>query len=184
MDRYYKTNLGHGIGTSPQYSITNQEYENKVHKLENEYEEEKVKIDIEFELGIKELEKAGVKFDKENVIFVTRTSDNQLVWLELGNDYSGLKHILKRHANDFNKKLVIKENDIISLIEDIIKRGKIEYSRVFKSKGIDKIEKLYKYENKYYFIVALGTNGYIVTVHPENKKDAIKWIRRYKNGEN
>lgn len=34
MGRYYKSGIGKGIGTSPQTTLENQEYENKVHELE------------------------------------------------------------------------------------------------------------------------------------------------------
>jgi hypothetical protein len=37
MGRYYNSGIGKGIGTSPQTSLENQEYENKVKEIENNH---------------------------------------------------------------------------------------------------------------------------------------------------
>lgn len=37
MGRYYKTGIGKGIGSSPQTTLENQEYENKVNELESSH---------------------------------------------------------------------------------------------------------------------------------------------------
>ena len=56
-----------------------------------------------------ELETAGVKFTKEDVLFVTKDKTGQLVWLEKGNQRAGLEHILNGsgntggHAADFER---------------------------------------------------------------------------------
>ena len=95
MGRYNKTGIGAGVGTSGQLDFTNL-------SLIQKGKDNDIDIDLkELEEGIKKLEAAGVKFKKEDVIFVTLSSDNQLVWLEKGNALVGLQHIINRHEMHF-----------------------------------------------------------------------------------
>lgn len=58
-----------------------------------------------------ELERKGVKFTKENVVFITKDKTGQIVWLETGTKATGMQHIMSRHADDFLKKHdVVKAN--------------------------------------------------------------------------
>lgn len=41
MGRYYNSGIGKGIGTSPQTTLQNQEYENKVKEIEENNKKEK-----------------------------------------------------------------------------------------------------------------------------------------------
>lgn len=43
------------------------------------------------------LRRSGEKFTKEDVVMITKTKKNELVWLEKGNDIKGLKHIIDGH---------------------------------------------------------------------------------------
>ena len=43
---------------------------------------------------VKQLEQSGVKFSKNDMVFVTKDKTGQVVWLEKGSSSSGLKHIL------------------------------------------------------------------------------------------
>lgn len=76
MGRYRNSGIGKGIGTSPQLSLENQEYENKVHELEEKLQNEEKSNDKTISKtlcnddDIKKLENAGVKFNKDDVIFV------------------------------------------------------------------------------------------------------------------
>ena len=95
MGRYNKTGIGAGIGTSGQLDFTNL-------SLIQKGKDNDIDIDLkELEDDIKKLEEAGVKFKKDDVVFVTTSSDNQLVWLEKGNDIAGLQHIVNHHEEDF-----------------------------------------------------------------------------------
>ena len=50
------------------------------------------------------LEKSGVKFTKENIVFITKDGTGQTVWLETGSQSTGMQHIISRHADDFQTK--------------------------------------------------------------------------------
>lgn len=69
---------------------------------------------------IKKLEKAGVKFNKEDVVFVANDSSGQLIWLEKGNEIVGLQHIISRHKQNFKDILNVNENEISAKIYEII----------------------------------------------------------------
>ena len=43
---------------------------------------------------IKELEKNRIKFNKKDIIFITKDGTGQTLWLEKGNSSAGLEHIL------------------------------------------------------------------------------------------
>ena len=81
MGKKLNTGLAHGATASSQLSIENNEYDDKVRKLAE---------DIELEEGIRELERAHVKFTRDAVRFVTIDRTGQLVWLEDGNESAGL----------------------------------------------------------------------------------------------
>lgn len=84
-----------------------------------------------------ELEISGVKFTKKDVIMVTKTKKNELVWLEKGNDFAGLQHIIKRHGDDLRKKFNIDKNSIPNFVKDIFSKG-TEISSKVKNGGFEK----------------------------------------------
>lgn len=51
-----------------------------------------------------ELANSGVKYNADKVVAVVKNSDGKLMWLEEGNEKSGLNHILERHADQFAAK--------------------------------------------------------------------------------
>ena len=129
---------------------------------------------------VKQLEQSGVKFSKKDMVFVTKDKTGQVVWLEKGNESSGLQHIVSRHANDFQSKHGISKSKISNHLNDVFTSGKVEYSRITQKNGRDGYERLYSHNRKYYLLTGVGTNGYIVSAYPINKEVAIKLIERYK----
>lgn len=132
---------------------------------------------------LEELKKAGVKFTAVDVLFVTKDRTGQLIWLEKGNDFAGLKHILMHHSLDFINEYKIKEENIVEHIRDFISYGTVEYSIITDTSGKKGYERLYKKDNKYYSVTGIGTNGFIVSAYPINKKKALKYKRRAKNAQ-
>ena len=59
---------------------------------------------------LSELIKSGVKFNEEDVLMITKTKNNKIVWLEKGNNLSGLQHIINKHGNQFVDKGIKKED--------------------------------------------------------------------------
>ncbi|KFA57258.1 hypothetical protein [Mageeibacillus indolicus] len=109
-----------------------------------------------------ELRRSGVKFNEEDVVMITKTKKNELVWLEQGDDIVGLEHIIKRHSNNLKEAFGVNKEQIPSFIKSVIENGRLVSSR---ENGM-KITKIYDYGGKYYVLCALGTNGFIVSVYP------------------
>ncbi|MBC1581033.1 hypothetical protein IA800_12420 [Listeria seeligeri] len=88
---------------------------------------------------------------------VTKNTEKDLLWLEYGNNKTGLNHIEVRHANDFSKRGI---KNIPEFIYDMLKIKPInivESSRV--------VNATYLVNGKKY-LIAYGKNGFIVSVYP------------------
>ena len=104
-----------------------------------------------------ELAGSGLKYNPDEVIAVTKTVDGKLLWLERGNNQSGLTHILERHADDFASQGI---DDIPQLLNDVLKNAPIKTGSNSKGLFAD-----YVFNGNTYR-VAYGTNGYIVSFYP------------------
>ena len=167
MGKTSKSGLGIGVGSSPQGSITQSDFDNKIKELLTKDE------------MLKQLIVAKVKFNADDVLFVTNDKSGQLIWLEKGNDNAGLNHILKKHSDDFFAKHNVSKDNIASHINEIVTNGNIEYARVTKRGNRKGIEKLYSHNGKYYLLTGAGTNGFMVSAYPIKEKEAIKLKARY-----
>ena len=111
---------------------------------------------------MEELAQSGVKYTPEDVLMVTKNSDGKLMWLETGHEDAGLTHILE-HVNDFKKRQFPMENpekEITEALNSILESEPLTVT--LKEKGY---EAIYLYEEKLY-LVAYGTNGYVVSFYP------------------
>lgn len=112
---------------------------------------------------IAELQANGVKFTRQNIVRVVRLSDGRIVFLEKGNQYSGLQHILEGHAGDFANR-GISEDEIPDVIMQALQQGNIV--------GIDDRNSggtMYEVTingTSQYIKIVVGSNGYIVTAYP------------------
>ena len=159
MGRYNKTGIGAGIGTSGQLDFTNLSLIQKGKDNDNE-------LDLkELEDGIKKLEEVGVKFNKDDVVFVTKSSDNQLVWLEKGNNIVGLQHIINNHTKDFYNKFGINVEEMPIMIKEIVSSWPITSKKIRIKNGKEGYEVIYKKENMS-FLMGIGLNGFIVSAYP------------------
>ena len=129
---------------------------------------------------IAELEEKGIKFTKEDVLFITKDKTGQTVWLEKGNSGAGLKHIVQRHEQDFLGKQNIHKEEIAQHLRSIYTDGNVEYSRITTRNNIEGYEKLYSYKGSYYILSGIGTNVFIVSAYPLDENVAHKLIKRYK----
>ena len=133
---------------------------------------------IKTEALITELERAGVSFTKERIVFVTKDATGQIVWLEKGNFSAGLEHIETRHTGDFLSKHGVEKAKIPEHLKTIFQNGKVEYSRVTDRNG--GYERLYCSHGQFYLLSGIGENGFIVSAYPIDETDAHRLIRRYK----
>lgn len=121
---------------------------------------------------INELEKSGVKFTKEDVVFVTKDATGQTVWLERGNMSVGLEHILNGdgktpgHAADFKNAFGINRDNIPAFLNNVITNGKVVSNTLKITNGRQGFERIYYYDGKHYVLTGIGTNGFIVSAYP------------------
>lgn len=179
MGKFKKSGLFFGTYGSGQMSFENYEHENKVKQIEHEKQIQKEMSlsinDNQIKYGTNDLEKMGVKFNKGDVIFVTKDKTGQLIWLEKGNKEVGLEHIVNGngtkpgHALDFKIAFGIEKENIPSYLNHIITNGEIVKNT---KKSIGKhegFERIYYYDGNYYLLSGIGTNGFIVSAYPIKK---------------
>ncbi|MBD5101315.1 MAG: toxin [Subdoligranulum sp.] len=126
---------------------------------------------------IAELEKNGTKFTKENIVFITKDQTGQIVWLEKGNSFAGLEHILNGngkssgHAADFEKAFGVTRDNIPSYLEKVITNGEVVRNEIVKKGSRSGYERIYYYEGNYYVMTGVGTNGFIISAYPIRRKE-------------
>lgn len=157
MGRYSNSGLVNGVNGSRQISLNQTYYERKV--KENE-----------MNAMINMLEKSGVKFTKENVLFVIKDKTNQMIWLEKGNNNSGLLHIVKNQKDNFKKAFNISENEIPNFLKNVMTNSKIVSNKTKIINGKQGYERKYEYNDKYIIVSGIGINGFIVTAYPREKR--------------
>lgn len=125
---------------------------------------------------IKELERNGVKFTKNNIVFITKDQTGQIVWLETGNKSAGLSHILDGdgvttgHAADFERAFGVSREEIPNYLEKVIRHGTVVDNKIVKKGFQEGYERTYYYEGKHYVIAGIGTNGFVISAYPKKKK--------------
>ncbi len=130
------------------------------------------------ELLFAELDRDQVKYTRENVIFITRDETGQIIWLETGNTIVGLTHILRRHANEFKESLKVEADQIPEYLKKVVTFGVVTSSTTGMRNGRLCVERIYLYDDEYHILTALGTNGFLVSAHPEGEKTTEKRERR------
>ena len=115
---------------------------------------------------IEEVQANGDKINPSDVIGIMKKEDGKIVWLEkghLGNNPSGLAHILDAHETNFNDK-GIKTSDIPDFVLTAVSKGKIVgYQGKGNGRPIYEVE----YNGETHLVaVTVGSNGYIVGANP------------------
>ena len=115
---------------------------------------------------IAEVQANGDKINPSDVIGIMKNKDGKIVWLEkghLGNNPSGLAHILDAHESNFNDK-GIKTCDIPDFILSAVSEGKIIG---YQGKGTGRPIYEIEYNGETQLVaVTVGSNGYIVGANP------------------
>lgn len=121
---------------------------------------------------IAELKRDGIKFTQENIVFIVKDSTGQTVWLETGNAFAGLEHILngngesRGHAVDFERAFGISREGIPSFLQKVVSFGSVVSNKMICRNGRQGFERVYQYNGRYYVLVGLGENGFIVSAYP------------------
>lgn len=120
-----------------------------------------------------EMEAKKVKFNLEEVVMTAKDTNENLVWLEKGNENKGLEHILNGsktspgHKEDFQNAFGVSESNIPRFMKNVISNGNIvSEQKVSLPKGGQGIERIYYVDGKHYLLTGVGTNGFIVTSYP------------------
>lgn len=117
---------------------------------------------------IDEVVSKGIKITPDNVVLITRDSNNKIVWLETGNNSAGLQHIINAHGKEFNGK-GISNSDIPNYILEAVHQG-----NVIGKQGKRNPRTVYEFTyngEKHRVAVQIGSNGYIVGANPKSMKE-------------
>lgn len=151
----------------PQYSLQVYDYATQIGVFDNTIHQ------IERLREINLLESAHVKFSKKDLVFAVRDSSGRLYWLEQGNKFVGLQHIIERHGKDFSNVYGVEEKDIPGFIKNLVLSGQKIAERTRIKNGKITIQQNYLYCKKYYTLNAVGTNGFIVSCYPMKMKEIL-----------
>lgn len=108
----------------------------------------------------------GDKISPKKVLFITRTEDEKIVWLESGDTKSGLEHIISRHAAEFDG-INIHRDEIPVFIRTAIEKGTI-----IGYQGKKNPRPVFEFgygDMKYRIAIQISENGYIVSANMKNK---------------
>lgn len=160
-----KINSGLSTGYRSQFSLENFEL---LAKLNEQVLEIDIKNNNEEEL-INELIKKKIKINTKELIFIFRTKDGKIIWLENGNNKAGLQHIKDEHGEQF-KQNGISEKEIPELIKLALKSG--IYVGI---QGRDrKIYKVFYKEKEIFIAISVSKNGFVVGANLTTKKKEDK----------
>jgi len=117
---------------------------------------------------LSQLEARGEKFNKADVVAITRDSSGSIVWLEkghLGDRPSGLAHIIDAHGADFARQN-ISDAEIPQYVMTAIKHGTIVG---YQGRGQGRPIYEFTYDGVTRRIaITIGSNGYIVGANPKS----------------
>jgi hypothetical protein len=165
--------LAHGTVGNPQTNLLQKTYaaivaQNEARLKEELEDEPLVKADLLEEMRAKKL-----KFTQEDVMFTTRDTSGQIVWLEKGNVISGYAHIEARgHVGQIAKQFGVAESEVPKLLRNIVRDGRIIKNEIRKSNGRDGYERVYEYKGEYLLLAGIGLNGFLVSAYPLGKREA------------
>lgn len=163
-------NLAHGTSGNPQTSIEQFEHTIKVSMNEAALKEYADSLPLVDPLLIAEMENMSVKFSKEDVVLTTRDATGKIIWLEKGTPGAGFLHIKNRgHDKQLAEKFGVDPPDVPRLIRNIIRDGKIISDESELRNGREVCRRVYEYNDSKLMLVALGTNGFIVSAYPKSK---------------
>jgi len=108
------------------------------------------------------------KISPDKVVMITKDPNEKIIWMEIGNNRSGLEHIIDKHGKEFNIR-GIANNDIPNYVLEAVHQGHIVGSQ-------GKRNPRTIYEFKYYgktqrIAVQVANNGYIVSANCASSKE-------------
>ena len=128
--------------------------------LKNAYYYSKTTKGVSRAALIKALAKAGIKHNADDIIHIATRADGALIFLEKGNAKAGLLHILARHADDFVKAGIPREQIADAVFQAATKGTKIGMQ------GDRPIYEVMFNGTRIRVAVTVGDNGFIVGANP------------------
>lgn len=119
---------------------------------------------------IAEVQRQGHKLSPDRVVRVARTHDDRVVWLEEGDERSGLRHIMEaKRVFDFERAGIAKDK-IVDVVFDALVKG-----RIAGFIGVDRPVYEVELDGRMRRIaITTGVNGYIVGANPVSKRTRLK----------
>lgn len=118
---------------------------------------------------IAEVVASGEKISPDKVLMITREPSGKIVWMETGNNKSGLEHIVNEHGHQFNGK-GISSDDIPNYVLEAVYQGNIVGTQ-----GKKNPRTIYEFTyngSKQRVAVQVSNNGYIVSANPKSMKES------------
>ena len=116
---------------------------------------------------IDEVVARGDKISPDKVLLIGKDPSGKIVWLEEGNNSSGLQHIIDEHPSDFSD-IGISKDEIPVFVMNAVTQGTIVGTQ-----GKRNPRDIYEFEyngETYRVAVQVGSNGYIVGANPSIRK--------------
>jgi filamentous hemagglutinin len=110
----------------------------------------------------------GEKISPDKVVMITKVPSGKIVWLETGNQSSGLQHIINEHGHEFNGKGISNE-EIPDYVLEAVYQG-----NVVGTQGKRNPRAVYEFVyngQTQRIAVQVGSNGYIVGANPKSLKE-------------
>lgn len=117
---------------------------------------------------IAEVQANGEKISPEKVVMITRDPSGKIIWMETGNNRSGLEHIIGNHSKEFNGR-GIANDDIPNYVLEAVYQG-----NAVGTQGKRDPRTIYEFVyngKKQRIAVQVSTNGYIVSANCASSKE-------------
>lgn len=121
---------------------------------------------------LNDMKNSGIKFTKSKIEFAAKLENGNHIFLEKGDEKSGLTHIINRHGDDFSRAfsdLNVNKSNLSSFLYDTITKGKLVSSVRRDSGGKEGYRNVYYYKGKRTVVYSIAGNGYIVQSRPGKK---------------
>ena len=120
------------------------------------------------------MKKEEIKFSKAKIIFAARLENGRKVFLETGNNDSGLQHIAQNNASQFEANFGVKPNQLGGFLHDAIAKGKLVTSFQYNDPhGREGYRIVHYWKGEHVVVYGISGNGYISTAFVRNKSKYV-----------
>lgn len=121
---------------------------------------------------IVEVQQRGYKISSDRVVRIARDRDQRVVWLEEGDERSGLRHIMQPKKISNFQRAGIPEDRIVDVVFDALVNGKFVGFM-----GVDRPVYEVELDGKVSRIaITTGENGYVVGANPVSMRSKLKGL--------